>query len=69
MIASCAAGVGEYGAHGALPTRVLALALGFGKLWKLERGFKPALAAAERERKYLGWQRAVKAVLQHAAAR
>ena len=41
---------------------------GFGKLWKLERGFKPALAAAERERKYLGWQRAVKAVLQHAAA-
>jgi glycerol kinase len=44
-------------------------AAGFGKLWKLERGFKPALAAAERERKYAGWQRAVKAVLGHAAAR
>ena len=28
--------------------------------------FKPALAAAERERKYAGWQRAVRAVLQHA---
>ena len=32
---------------------------GFGKLWKLDRGFKPALAAAERERKYAGWKRAV----------
>ena len=40
---------------------------GFGKLWKLERAFKPALAAAERERKYAGWQRAVRAVLQTAA--
>ena len=38
---------------------------GFAKLWKLERAFKPALAAAERERKYAGWQRAVRAVLQH----
>ncbi len=42
-------------------------AAGFGKLWRLERGFTPALAAAERERKYGGWQRAVKAVLAHAA--
>ena len=32
---------------------------GFGKLWKLDRAFKPALAAAERERKYAGWKRAV----------
>jgi glycerol kinase len=37
---------------------------GFGKLWKLERAFAPALAAAERERKYAGWKRAVGAVLQ-----
>jgi glycerol kinase len=41
-------------------------AAGFAKLWKLERAFKPALAAAERERKYAGWRRAVRAVLQHA---
>ena len=39
---------------------------GFAKLWKLERAFKPTLAAAQRERKYAGWQRAVRAVLQHA---
>ncbi len=44
-------------------------AAGFSRLWKLERGFKPALAAAERERKYAGWQRAVRAVLGHAAHR
>jgi glycerol kinase len=42
-------------------------ATGFGKLWKLERAFKPALAATERERKYAGWQRSVRAVLQTAA--
>jgi glycerol kinase len=42
---------------------------GFAKLWKLDRGFKPALAAEERERKYAGWKRAVAAVLEHAAAR
>ena len=42
-------------------------AAGFAKLWKLERAFKPALAAPERERKYAGWQRAVQAVLGHAA--
>ena len=39
---------------------------GFAKLWKLERAFKPALAAAERERKYAGWQRSVRTVLGHA---
>ena len=39
---------------------------GFTKLWKVERAFKPTLAATERERKYAGWQRAVRAVLQHA---
>jgi glycerol kinase len=39
---------------------------GFAKLWKLERAFKPTLTAAQRERKYAGWQRAVRAVLQHA---
>ena len=44
-------------------------AAGFGRLWRLERGFTPALAAAERERKYAGWQRAVRAVLGHAAGR
>jgi glycerol kinase len=37
---------------------------GFSKLWKLDRAFKPALDAAERERKYAGWKRAVQAVLQ-----
>jgi glycerol kinase len=41
---------------------------GFGNLWKLERAFTPALAAAERERKYAGWQRAVRAVLQTAGS-
>jgi glycerol kinase len=41
---------------------------GFAKLWKLERAFTPTLAAAERERKYAGWQRAVRAVLQHASS-
>ena len=40
---------------------------GFGRLWKLQQGFKPKLAAAERERKYAGWKRAVQAVLGHAA--
>ena len=42
-------------------------AAGFGKLWKLDRGFKPKLDAAERERKYAGWQQAVRAVLSHGA--
>ena len=42
-------------------------AQGFGKLWKLDRAFSPALAAAERERKYAGWKRSVAAVLNHAA--
>jgi glycerol kinase len=42
-------------------------ATGFAKLWKLERAFKPMLGAPERERKYAGWRRAVKAVLGHAA--
>ena len=41
---------------------------GFAKLWKLDRAFAPALAAAERERKYAGWKRAVAAVLQTAGA-
>ena len=36
---------------------------GFGKLWQLQRAFKPAMAAAERERKYAAWKRAVAAVL------
>jgi len=40
---------------------------GFSKLWKLERAFRPALTAAERERRYAGWKRAVQAVLGHAA--
>jgi glycerol kinase len=37
---------------------------GFARLWKLDRAFAPALPAAERERKYAGWKRAVGAVLQ-----
>jgi len=41
-------------------------AAGFARLWKLERGFKPALPASERERKYAGWKRAVGALLGHA---
>ena len=40
---------------------------GFARLWKLDRAFAPALAAADRERKYAGWKRAVNAVLQNAA--
>jgi glycerol kinase len=44
-------------------------AQGFGKLWKLDRAFSPALAAAERERKYAGWKRSVAAVLGHAEGR
>jgi glycerol kinase len=43
-------------------------AQGFARLWKLERGFKPALPANERERKYAGWKRAVGALLGHAAS-
>jgi glycerol kinase len=39
---------------------------GFAKLWKLDRAFTPALAAAERERKYAGWKRSIAAVLQTA---
>ena len=39
----------------------------FGKLWRLDRDFKPAMAAAERERKYAGWMRSVRAVLAHVA--
>jgi glycerol kinase len=42
---------------------------GFGKLWKLDRAFSPALAASERERKYAGWKRSVEAVLGQAAGR
>jgi glycerol kinase len=42
---------------------------GFGKLWKLDRAFSPALAAAERERKYAGWKRSIAAVLGHAEGR
>ena len=41
-------------------------AQGFARLWKLERSFKPALARAQRERKYAGWKRAVRALLSHA---
>jgi glycerol kinase len=41
---------------------------GFARLWKLDRAFAPALNAAERERKYAGWKRAVAAVLQVAGA-
>jgi glycerol kinase len=43
-------------------------AQGFARLWKLDRAFTPALPAAERERKYAGWKRAVRAVLQTAGA-
>jgi glycerol kinase len=38
-------------------------AAGFARLWKLERAFEPRLPAAERARKYAGWQRAIAAVL------
>jgi glycerol kinase len=38
-------------------------AQGFARLWKLERAFAPGLNAADRERKYAGWKRAVRAVL------
>jgi glycerol kinase len=39
---------------------------GFARLWKLDRAFSPALAAAERDRKYAGWKRSVEAVLSQA---
>ena len=43
---------------------------GFAKLWKLERGFKPKLAAAERERRVAAGSGGGGAVrLGHAAAR
>jgi glycerol kinase len=42
---------------------------GFARLWKLDRAFTPALPAAERERKYAVWKRAVQAVLQTAGHR
>jgi glycerol kinase len=42
-------------------------AAGFAKLWRLERAFEPRLPADARARKYAGWQRAVRAVLGHAA--
>jgi len=44
-------------------------AAGFARLWKLERRFQPAMGADEREQKYAGWQRAVRAVLAHASSR
>jgi len=37
---------------------------GFSKLWKLDKAFAPAMSGTERERKYMGWKRAVAAVLQ-----
>ena len=43
-------------------------ARGFGRLWKLDRSFKPALPSIERERKYAGWKRAVGALLGHAGS-
>jgi glycerol kinase len=39
---------------------------GFGKLWRLDRRFAPALDAAKREQKYAAWKRAVGAVLAYA---
>jgi glycerol kinase len=44
-------------------------AAGFASLWKLDRGFEPAMAAPARARKYAGWRRAVDAVLAHAKER
>lgn len=41
---------------------------GFTGLWKLDRAFTPRLPAAQRERKYAGWKRAVDAVLQTAGS-
>src|SRR5262245_9303333 len=41
---------------------------GFAKLWKLDRAFTPVLAVAERERKYAGWKRAVRAVREGATS-
>jgi glycerol kinase len=37
---------------------------GFGRLWRLDRAFAPAMAPAERERRYAGWKRAVRSVLE-----
>ena len=40
---------------------------GFAKLWRRERTFAPTMPADARERRYARWQRAVRAVLAHAA--
>jgi glycerol kinase len=40
----------------------------FAKLWQLDRAFYPQLAATAREKKYADWQRAVRCVLDFAAA-
>ena len=37
---------------------------GFSKMWKLDKSFSPAMASAERDRRYAGWKRSVAAVLQ-----
>ncbi len=36
---------------------------GFARAWKCDRRFKPKMKPAERDRKYAGWQRAVKKLL------
>jgi len=33
---------------------------GFAAQWRLDRRFQPCMAAAERKRKYSGWQDAVR---------
>jgi glycerol kinase len=43
-------------------------AAGFAQMWKRERAFYPALAPEERERKYAGWKKAVRAVLEFAGS-
>jgi glycerol kinase len=40
---------------------------GFARLWRLDRAFAPAMATAERERRYAGWRRAMQAVIGYAS--
>ncbi len=65
MLETTALGAAWLAGHkaGVLPDRD-----GFQKSWKLDRSFTPAMAEAERARRYRGWRSAVAATLAHAAA-
>jgi glycerol kinase len=65
MLETTALGAAWLAGHkaGVLPDRE-----GFQRSWQLDRSFMPAMAAAERDRRYRGWRSAVASTLAHAAA-